>query len=180
MRKKLLPILLPLVFILNNVAQSQYNVSLIPPSLLQNANVVVRLEEKNIIIRNEGSAVIKQKYVYTVLNAGGDNHASFAKGYDKLIKVKDISGELYDQNGTIIKSLKKNEIKDYSNTSESSLADDDRVKVHNFNHRIYPYTISYECETELNGLFFLPAWVPVFDEKVAIEKSILTVETPAD
>ncbi len=180
MRKKLLPILLPLVFILTNVAQSQYSVSLIPPSLLQNANVVVRLEEKNIIIRNEGSAVIKQKYVYTVLNAGGDNHASFAKGYDKLIKVKDISGELYDENGTIIKSLKKNEIKDYSNTSESSLADDDRVKVHNFNHRIYPYTVSYECETELNGLFFLPAWVPVFDEKVAIEKSILRVETPAD
>jgi hypothetical protein len=162
------------------VALAQYDTKLITPALLQNANVIVRLEEKNIIIKNESAAIIKHKYVYTILNAGGDDYALFQKSYDKLAKVHSISGDLFDEAGNKIKSVKKNEIKDYSNTSESNLADDDRVKMHNFNHRIYPYTVAYESTQELNGIFQLPAWVPVFDEKIAIEKSMITVEAPND
>lgn len=162
------------------VALAQYDLKLISPALIQNANVIVRLEEKNIFIKNESTATIKHKYVYTILNAGGDGYALFKKGYDKLTKIQNISGDLFDGAGNKIKSVKKNEIKDYSNTSESNLADDDRVKMHNFNHRLYPYTVAYESTEELNGIFYLPAWAPVFNEKIAIEKSIITVEAPGD
>jgi Domain of Unknown Function with PDB structure (DUF3857)/Transglutaminase-like superfamily len=162
------------------LAFAQYDSKLIAPSLLANANVIVRLEEKNILIKNEGNTIVKHKYVYTILNAGGDGYALFQKGYDKLTKIQNISGDLFDATGNKLKSLKKNEIKDYSNTSESNLADDDRVKMHNFNHRIYPYTVVYESEEEMNGTFYLPAWVPVFNEKIAVEKTSLTVEAPAE
>jgi hypothetical protein len=163
-----------------SVVLAQYDTKLIAPVLIQNANVIVRLEEKNIIIKNESAAIIKHKYVYTILNTGGDDYALFQKSYDKLTKIQSISGDLFDEAGNKIKSVKKNEIKDYSNTSESNLADDDRVKMHNFNHRIYPYTVAYESTQELNGIFQLPAWAPVFDEKIAIEKSMITVEAPED
>lgn len=179
MTKKLITIQLLVAGLFSSIlAFGQYDSKLIAPSLLHNANVIVRLEEKNIVVKNEGNATIKHRYVYTILNSGGDGYALFQKGYDKLTKIQSISGDLFDEAGLKIKSLKKNEIKDYSNTSESNLADDDRVKMHNFNHRIYPYTVAYESVEELNGIFYLPAWAPVFNEKIAIEKTSLTVEVP--
>ena len=75
---------------------------------------------------------------------GGDKFAVFHEGYDKLRKVSDISGKLYNADGVNIRSVKNKEIRDYSNTSEGTLADDDRVKVHDFSYRIYPYTVEYE------------------------------------
>ena len=178
MKTASLVILLSFFYIVNVVAQEYYPVNTIAAHLLKDASVVVRLQEKNIQIKDEGSALVKVKYVYTILNAGGDDYADFAQSYDKLMKPGNIDGTLYNAEGIRIKTLKKNELKDYSNTSEATLADDDRVKVHNFNHRIYPYTISYESTIEMDGLFYLPSWIPVFDEKIAIEKSLLKVEIP--
>ena len=180
MIKKLFAIQFAASLFCTTAVLAQYDTKLIAPYLLQNANVIVRLEEKNIIIKNESTAIIKHKYVYTILNSGGDGYALFQQGYDKLTKIQSISGDLFDNTGIKIKSLKKNEIKDYSNTSESNLADDDRVKMHNFNHRIYPYTVAYESIEELNGIFYLPAWAPVFNEKIAVEKSMLTVTAPQE
>ncbi len=161
-----------------NVLAQNYPVTSIASALLKDASVIVRLQERNIEIKNPGAAIIKTKYVYTILNPGGDEYADFTQSYDKLMKLQDIEGTLYNESGAKIRTLKKNEIRDYSNTSEATLADDDRVKVHNFNHRSYPYTVSYEYSVEMDGLFYLPTWAPVFDEKVAIEKSILTVDVP--
>lgn len=168
------------LFIFSQVSHAQYNSALILPATKENASIIVRLEEKNVQIKSKSSAVIRNHYVYTVLNAGGDKYAEFITHYDKLRKIVSIDGALYDADGNKIRSVKKGEIKDYSNTSESNLADDDRIKYHSFSHRIYPYTIEYESIVEFDGIFHLPGWVPVFGEKVAVEKSSLKVTAPSD
>lgn len=162
-------------FLFSNVVFAQYPVSGIAAELKDGADVVVRLSEKEIQLKNKGTALIRNHYVYTILNSSADNFADMVVHYDKLRKVSSIEGSIYSAEGIKIRSLKKSEIKDYSNTSESNLADDDRVKHHNFGQKIYPYTIEYETVVEYDGLFSLPSWIPVIDEKVAIEKSSLKV-----
>ncbi|WP_394803628.1 DUF3857 domain-containing protein [Niabella hibiscisoli] len=60
------------------------------------------------------------------------------------------------------------------------MADDARYKVHNFYHKSYPYTVEYEVEGEMKGIFNLPEWQPVSAPEIAVEKSSLTVITPKD
>lgn len=166
--------------LINYCFAQQYDVAQLPANLSEKASTVVRYDEQKLLIKNEGSAIIKHKYAYTILNVSGNKHSGFSQHYDKLISVSDVTGTLYDASGKKIRSLKKNEVKDFSNTSEISLAEDNRLKVHNFNHTTYPYTVEYEFEEEMKGIFYLPGWSPIFDENVAVEKSILIVETPKD
>ncbi len=163
-----------------NTINAQYIISAIPPELKENANMVVRHAEREIILKNNSSAVIRNHYVYTILNSAASEHAKMIVGYDKLRKVGKLEGTLYNALGMKIRSLKKAEIKDYSNTSESNLADDSRVKYHSFDHINYPYTVEYQTEIEYDGLFFLPSWMPLSDENVAVQSASLKVTAPAD
>ncbi len=159
-------------------AQNNYDVKLIPAELLPHANVVKRMEEIRIDIKDAGRATIYNKYALTIMNAAGDDAARFSEQYDQLISIQSIDGTLYDVNGKKIKSLKKSDVQDVSGTSESSLADDDRFKLHDFNCKIYPYTVEYETAIEFKGIFYLPRWLPVADENYAVEKSKLIVQCP--
>jgi hypothetical protein len=169
-----------LFMLCNGLSFAQYAVDLVPAELKKNANVVIRNAELLISVKNESNAVVRRHYVYTILNAGGDKYADFVANYDKLRKVSDIEGTLYSADGAKLRSIKKGEVKDYNNTADINLVDDDRVKHHNFGYKIYPYTIEYAVNIEYDGILNLPVWVPVFDEKIAVENSSLRVTTPLD
>ena len=159
-------------------AQADYSITPIPAVLLVNANAVVRNAVTNIEIRNEGKAIITSRYVVTVLNAGGNKYASMELAYDKLISIRSFSGNLYDASGRRIRSLKKGEVTDESATASYSLADDNRVRSHNFNYQNYPYTVEYETVVEYSGIFYFPSWIPVEDENLSIQESVLLVQMP--
>ena len=165
-------------YLLPLAAQNKYAVNLIPVQLLPKANVVKRMEEIKIDIKDEGNVTIYNKYALTILNANGDEAADLVEFYDKLFSIESIEGILFDATGKKIKTLKQSEILDISGTSSSSLADDNRLKKHSFNCRNYPYTVEYETKTVHRGIFYLPHWMPVSDEKFAVEKSKLIVECP--
>lgn len=157
-----------------------YAVSKIPDSLMKNADVVKRAEEVRFEIIDQGKSRLYHKYALTILNEKGDRYAMVVEYYDKLREVKSIEGTLYDAVGNKLKSLKKSDIKDLSGSDEGSLADDSRIKVHSFYHRLYPYTIEYETEIQFNNSFFFPSWDPVDNEKIAVVQSSLVVITPGD
>ena len=156
-----------------------YAVNKIPEALMENADVVKRAEEMRFEIIDPGKSKLYHKYVLTILNEKGDKYAMEYEYYDKLREVKSIEGTLYDAAGNKIKSLKKSDIKDLSGTGDVSLADDSRIKLHGFYHRLYPYTVEYETEIVYNGSFFFPAWDPVDNEKIAVLQSALIVVVPA-
>jgi hypothetical protein len=160
-------------------AQENYSLDQIPKDVLNNSNVVVRMRDENFEILDSSKAVYKVKYAYTILNSAGDRWAQLVRFYFKFIGIDNISGTLYDATGKKIKSLKKSEISDESGSDGYSLMEDFRVKIHNFNWKLYPYTIEYEVTEQRNGLLFLPHWDPVSTEKISVQKSSFTVLCPS-
>ena len=160
------------------VSAQNYNVALIPDSLKENANAVKRFEEIRIVIKDIDKAIIYHKYAITVLNEAGDKEAEYDNYYDKLVSLSDISGTLYDASGNKIKSIKKKDITDASMNDDMSLMTDTRFKKHNFYYRSYPYTIEYEDEQDLKGIFYLPYWHPVESENFSVQQSRYIIETP--
>lgn len=159
-------------------AQNNYDVKLIPAELLPHANVVKRMEEIRVEIEGPGNATIYNKYALTILNEAGDDEAGVTEGYDQFESIKNLEGTLYDANGKKIKTLKKNDVQDFSAASESTLATDARIKHHNFNWKSYPYTVEYQIATELKGIRAFPQWLPINTEKLSVEKSKLIVQCP--
>ncbi|MFT3946279.1 MAG: DUF3857 domain-containing protein [Agriterribacter sp.] len=155
-RKFLLTLITLVVAVSSFAGDGDYAVSKIPEALMKNADVVKRAEEMRFEIIDAGKSKLYHKYVLTILNEKGDKYAMVYEYYDKLREIKNIEGSLYDAAGNKIKSLKKSDIKDLSGTSDISLADDNRIKLHGFYHRLYPYTVEYETEVVYNGSFFFP------------------------
>lgn len=161
-------------------AGDEYAVARINPELLKAANAVKRLEFQRFEIKDPGKAVYSYKYAITILNENGDEHAEWVESYDKFNSIKSVDATLYDANGKKIKSLKKSDVIDISATSDISLAEDNRIKHHNFNYKIYPYTVEYEVEIKQDGLLFIPSWMPVVDEDFSVEQSSYEVICATD
>ncbi|WP_300601541.1 DUF3857 and transglutaminase domain-containing protein [Niabella sp.] len=162
------------------LARAEYPVSSIPEALLKKADLVKRLDETTIEVRNIGKAIYRRHYVYTILSEAADEYSALVVGYDKFRLINDISGTLYSSDGKKLRSVKRKDIQDGSGTDGSSLITDGRYKYHNFYYKEYPYTIEYDMVMELNGLFYFPEWIPQSGPKVAVENSRLIFETPKD
>lgn len=174
---KQLIIYLSLFVTIKATAQS-YNISLISDSLIKNANVVCRSNELRIEIKEPGKAKIYRKRVFSILNEAGDKYSFFYTYYDKFNDINDIDGTLYDASGKELKNVKKKDIEDLSGNDNSNLMVDTRFKVHSFYYRTYPYTVEYEEEKVLNGVFDLPDWNPQQTNVMSVEESKLVVITP--
>jgi transglutaminase-like putative cysteine protease len=154
-------------------------VNLIPDSLKDNANAVIRYEEYHISIKSIDRAIVKHKYAITILNEDGNGFAEYSNDYSQLNSLSDISGHLYNASGKKLKSVKKADIQDEPESDGFSLHQDDRVKKHNFYCNDYPYTVEYEDEQEYKGIYFLPYWQPIEKDKISVQQDKFIVETPA-
>lgn len=156
-----------------------YSVATIPAALLKDASVVKRMELVRFEISLTNEASLTYKVAYTILNEQGDRWALFQVGYDKLRTVSTFTGTLYDASGKKLKSLKKSDIKDESGMDDVSLADDNRVKWHDFFYKGYPYTVEYEMVMNYKGTMFLPSWTPQEIYNMSVQHSLLQVVCPA-
>lgn len=179
-KKLMLSLLLCGMVVYGFAGDGDYAVSKIPENLLKNANVVKRMEETRFEIVDLGKSRLYHKYALTILNENGDKHAVEVIGYNKLREAKSIEGNLYDAGGKKIKSLKKSDIKDLSATDDGSLMDDNRMKVHGFYHRLYPYTVEYETLVQYNSTYSFPIWDPIENEYISVVQSAITVIAPDD
>ena len=160
--------------------EDDYAVSKISPVLMKNANAVVRLMDINFEVRSKKEAVGRKHFVITILNENGDRWSAFHDYYDKFREINSVEGFLYDANGKLLKKVKTKELQDLSAVSDISLMDDNRIKLHNFYYKIYPYTIEYDETFTFKTTYFFPTWYPQLGEKVSIEKSSYTFICPLD
>ena len=162
------------------VEGQSYNVSLIPDSLTKDANAVKRYDEFRIEIKEPGKAKTYERHAYTILNEAGDRYAAYYSAYDRFNDINAISGSLFDAAGKELKNVKKKDIEDISAGDEESLMTDTRYKGHNFYYRSYPYTVEYEEEDEMHGIFDLPDWYPQSNNLMSVQYSKFVVITPKD
>lgn len=160
--------------------EGDYAVGKIPAGLIKNANAIKRMETCRFEILALGKSRYYRKYALTILNENGARFAQEVISYNKLREIKSFEGTLFDENGKKIKSLRKSDIEDISGVDDGSLMDHNRIKQHNFYHRVYPYTIEYEIVQQYNFNMFFPVWSPYDGESMAIEQSAMTIVAPPD
>ena len=148
-------------------------------SLRKDAGMVKRSDITEIDIESPRKAKIHRKYVYTILNSTGDQYADINTFYDKFNDLADVTAILYDADGKVIKKIRKNDMEDWSMTGSGILMTDSRIRLYHFSWRSYPYSVSFEEEKQMNGLFNLPDWRPQQFHDVAVESSSLVVRVPA-
>jgi hypothetical protein len=167
-------------FLATNAGEGEFAVSKMPLLLTKNAHAVLRVEEQTFEIKSLKEAEKTYRYAITILNESGDRWAEFAEGYDKLHDIISAHGYLYDGSGKQLKKVKLKDMQDLSGTSDISLAEDNRVKRHNFYYKNYPYTIEYEVVVRYKYTMYFPMWVPQASERLAVENSRVTIICPED
>lgn len=151
---------------------------LIPDSLKQNANAVVRLEETNIVISSQREMNVKRKRIITILNEKGLEAINAVENYDKKKRIKNIEATVYDASGNEIKKIRRKDFRDQCVLDGITLFSDNRIVYLNYIPSQYPFTISYETETETSNTAFIPSWYPLDQHFVSVEKCILNVSYP--
>ncbi len=154
-----------------------YSILALPPELIKDANLVTRNELLEVTIKSPGKAVVKHTYAYTIFNDKADGYAEFSTYYDKFRSIEDIEGRLFDAAGRELKKVRKKDISDLSSESGMSVSDS-RYKSHNFYFKDYPYTVEYTEVIEMNGIFYLPGWVPQISPAMGVQQSRMIVKTP--
>jgi len=149
------------------------------PDFTKGANVIINSEETIFTVNSPGSATTTFKTRVTILNENGLHRAKVVVPYDKLTKVAYIKGTSYDKYGKKLRTLKNSEITDVSSISDFSLFEDNRVKIANLGHTMYPFTVEFEYQTTTTNMLFYPTWAPLDEENLAVEKANFTVIMPA-
>lgn len=170
-----------IVFLFFNTISAQnpeYSSLIIPDSLKQNANAVVRLDQLDILILSQRSMNIKNKRIVTILNENGLGAINLYEFYDKSSSVKGIQASFFDTNGNLLKKVKRKEFNDQCATDGGTIFSDSRVLFYNYTPIQYPFTVVYESETETSNTAFIPQWQPLRADLVSLEKCVLNVNYP--
>lgn len=154
-------------------------VSRIPATMTQNADAVLRFDELKYIVRSPREATRRVRQVITILNQNAEGKATLIVPYDKLSKVTDIEGAIFDAEGKQVKRLKRAEIADLA-FSQDNYQDDSRYKIAEFSRQLaYPYTVEFRYEISSRNLMFYPVWQPQDDERLSVIHSRFQLEVPA-
>lgn len=158
----------------------KYPVSAISEDLKKDVNIVVREDKMvyRIVSKNKGS--MYAHYAVTILNGSGQRSAKKSFFYDRLSKLKELKGAVYDAEGNLIKKLKNSEITDRSAFDGFSLFSDNRLKIVDLTQTVYPYTVEFEYEMEYDFLYdFGGSWI-VSQEKQSVQHASYQLIYPED
>jgi hypothetical protein len=118
--------------------KTEYSTLIIPDSLKQNANAVVRLHQIDIIISSQRNMNIKEKRVVTVLNEKGLGSIGAIEHYDKQTSVRSVGATVFDGFGNEIKKVKRKDFQDQCALDGVTLFSDNRLIYLNYTPTQYP------------------------------------------
>lgn len=177
MRKRLCLVL----FLAPYLAQAQnYATSLIPDSLRKDARAVMREGELILEIKSPEKAILREHFVFTIMNSNGDNLGGYESRYDKFTSISEIGGVLYDSLGKVVRKAKRKDMQDKTYDDGFSLASDARYLEHNFYCRNYPYTVDYQEEDEKTGILYFEDWMPLLNSGISTQHSKYVIIAPRD
>lgn len=180
MKNLLFPLTIVLFFTTIAVAQDlEYTVANIPAELKENANAVIRLDQKNIVISSRKSMIMTNKRIVTVLNENGLSYMGLYEYFSGRERVKSIEAQFYNAFGKEIKKVKRKDFKENS-VSEGSIITDNKLLHYDYIPTEYPFTVVFSSETETSNTAFIPRWYPVPGFSVSVEKSTISIKAPSD
>lgn len=174
--KKLL-LHLALFFAFTSYAQnSDYSIAKIAPELKENADAVVRLRQRDVVVSSRKSMGIITKDVVTVFNESGLSHMGASEYFNKSTKIKSIEATIFNAFGKEVKKIKRKDFNEIS-VSEGSIITDNKLLYLNYTPTEYPFTIVFQSEMESSNTAFIPGWYPMPMAFEGVEKSIITIKS---
>lgn len=170
--------ILPLLFCTKPMMAQEYNAMLIPPELREGADAVIRNESVIIEIKNANEVGIIHKKAITILHPNGRYLGAIQVNYNKSRPIHSIEARLYNAGGKLIRRYKKSDFEDVSSVEDFSLFEDDREKRLLPVVSSYPFTIEYQYEQKYKFSLYLPKWLPVVNNGVAVQQSVYSVSAP--
>lgn len=158
-----------------SVSPEYYKAAQIPDTLKKNANYVTRYYSQEITAKSIGKASIKYHVIKTLLNEHAESEALLILGYDKMTSVSSPEMLIYDENGSLIKRYKKNDMYDHSAVDGMTLVTDDRLLL--LKHTVVNYPVTVEVKFEYNfnnGYLDLADWT-IQDTENSIQEAICKV-----
>ena len=166
--------------VMYTICRGQQATGVLPAdSLVKDAVAIKRMDETVVEIVSPKKARLHTSTSYTILSSAGDMYATTYVLYDKFHQLNSASGILYDANGKVLKKIRKNDMEDRSAEGAGTLVTDMRVKYYHFSCRSYPYTVHYEQDIDLDGVFILPSWQPQPSPRMSVQNARLIVKAPA-
>ena len=135
-----------------------YAVSLIPAELRNEAKAVVRLKSVRFEVEDNESAVKKVRFAVTIFNKDKRDEGFLYLYHDKFHEIEELEGTIYDENGSVVRELDDDDIKDFSAYSSYSLYEDSRRRSAELYYDKYPYTVEYYYEISYDGYLDWPDW----------------------
>lgn len=180
MKRKISLLLLLILPVFGFSQKFEYATLLIPDSLKQNANAVVRLNQLDITISSQRKMKIYTKRVVTVLNEKGQSAIRAVEDYNKSTSITNIEATVYSSAGVLLKKIKRSDFKDQSAADGSTIFSDNRYLYLDYTPTEYPFTVCYESEVITSNTAFIPSWMPITEYYASIQKSILNVSCPEE
>lgn len=159
----------------NLSAQNQnYSTATIPSNLLENANAVVRSNQRNIVISSRKSMTISTKRVITILNEKGLRYMNANEYFSNSYRIKTIEAAVLNRDGVEIKKIKRRDFKENA-VSEGSIITDNKLLYLDYTPTTYPFTLVYDSVIETSNTAFIPSWYPVESSYVAVEMATVSI-----
>jgi transglutaminase-like putative cysteine protease len=160
-----------------NDDEINYSIKNIPDGLRNDAGAVIRYYSVKFEIADNNSAFENVRIAVTIFNKSEQHNGELNLGYDKFHRITELEGTIYNEYGEEIRSLKKNEIEDYSDFDGYSLYSDNRVKFAQLYHDRFPYTVEFVYEYTYKGYLNWPTWYSR-GSTYPVQHSIFEVITP--
>lgn len=151
---------------------------LLPDSLKNGAESVVREYDKVYTVLSDNSATVEIHKVVTLLKSSSDEN-ELVLHYDGDSKISRFNATIYDETGNQVRTIKKSELTDVMAVSGGQFYTDSRVQYVELEHSSYPYTIVYDYQLKVSnfGIVNFPHYFPqAFDQGVV--KSSFTANVP--
>lgn len=158
--------------IVSQAQLSKFSFSNIQSELLTHANAVVRLDKTTIDQSNRQKIICHKHFAITALNKAGSQLLLFNESYKEgSDKIKDIKIKIYDATGALIRTIKKNEIKDLAAYDGFSMITDSRSKVFEIELSTFPVTMEWAFTRESKNTIGVEPWTPILTYGVSVEES---------
>ena len=156
-----------------------FPVTTIDSTLLKNANAIVRTDKMTVKVMATNKMVIRNQFALTVLNKAGEDYLNLSQFYSPEIKIKKLEAYIYDENGQLIKKIKKGDFADRAYAAGyTTVASDSRYKHISYISNTFPYTVDFHTEYESTNTGFLPTFYFIGNYNVGIESSEFRFENP--
>jgi len=158
-----------LTFLANAGKDPKYPVNAIPEELKKDVNSVVREDVMVYTIESRSEATMHAVFAVTILDEKGNHFATRLVGYDKLTKIRNFTGTVYDANGQVIRKLKTGDAHDQSSFDGFTLYSDNRLKWMDLAQNTFPYTVEFDYEVSYKFLYFIEGSAILSRENVSVQ-----------